>query len=118
MKQRKSVGFGTGDRVDRQGALAPLGTGIHADGGAGVLYNAIFFTYALILTKFYNVPSDSIGWYLLPFAAGNFLGPVLLGRLFDSIGRRVMISSTYIISGVGLASLAICSSRMTSRPPS
>ncbi len=66
------------------------------------LYNAIFFTYALILTNFYNVPSDSIGWYLLPFAAGNFLGPVLLGRLFDSIGRRVMISFTYIISGIGL----------------
>ena len=50
-------------------------------------YNAIFFTYALILTDFYGVPSDHVGWYLLPFAAGNFLGPVLLGRLFDTIGR-------------------------------
>ena len=66
------------------------------------LYNAIFFTYALVLTNFYNVSSDAVGWYLLPFAAGNFLGPVLLGRLFDTVGRRIMISSTYIIAGVGL----------------
>ena len=66
------------------------------------LYNAIFFTYALVLTNFYKVSSDSVGWYLLPFAAGNFLGPLLLGHLFDRIGRRFMISFTYIISGCGL----------------
>ena len=66
-------------------------------------YNAIFFTYALILTDFYHVPSDRIGWYLLPFAAGNFLGPVFLGRLFDTQGRRPMIALTYIVSGVLLA---------------
>jgi MFS family permease len=66
-------------------------------------YNAIFFTYALILTDFYNVPSDHVGWYLLPFAAGNFLGPVLIGRLFDTQGRRPMIAFTYIISGLLLA---------------
>jgi len=66
-------------------------------------YNAIFFTYALILTDFYHVPSDHVGWYILPFAAGNFLGPVLIGRLFDTKGRRVMIAFTYIVSGVLLA---------------
>jgi MFS family permease len=66
-------------------------------------YNAIFFTYALILTDFYAVPSDRIGWYLLPFAAGNFLGPVLLGQLFDTQGRRPMIAFTYIVSGILLA---------------
>jgi MFS family permease len=66
-------------------------------------YNAIFFTYALILTDFYGVASDQIGWYLLPFAAGNFLGPVLLGRLFDTKGRRTMIGFTYVISGLLLA---------------
>jgi MFS family permease len=66
-------------------------------------YNAIFFTYALILTDFYHVPSDHIGWYLLPFAAGNFLGPVLIGRLFDTQGRRPMIAFTYIVSGLLLA---------------
>jgi MFS family permease len=63
-------------------------------------YNAIFFTYALVLTDFYHVPGDRIGWYVLPFAAGNFLGPIVLGRLFDVIGRRQMIAFTYCISGV------------------
>ena len=66
-------------------------------------YNAIFFTYALVLTDFYGVRSDHVGWYLLPFAAGNFLGPVLLGRLFDTRGRRPMIAFTYIASGLLLA---------------
>ncbi len=66
-------------------------------------YNAIFFTYALILTDFYGIRSDQVGWYILPFAAGNFLGPVFLGRLFDTIGRRPMIAFTYAISGVLLA---------------
>jgi MFS family permease len=66
-------------------------------------YNAIFFTYALILTDFYDVPAQNIGWYLLPFAAGNFLGPVLLGRLFDTLGRRIMLTFTYATSGVLLA---------------
>jgi MFS family permease len=66
-------------------------------------YNAIFFTYALVLTDFYGVRADAVGWYLLPFAAGNFTGPVFLGRLFDTWGRRPMIALTYIVSGVLLA---------------
>ena len=63
-------------------------------------YNAIFFTYALVLTRFYSVPSERVGWYILPFAAGNFLGPVVLGRLFDTLGRRRMITITYALSGI------------------
>jgi MFS family permease len=66
-------------------------------------YNAIFFTYALVLTDFYGIRADHIGWYLLPFAVGNFLGPVFLGRLFDTVGRRPMIAATYGISGLLLA---------------
>ena len=66
-------------------------------------YNAIFFTYALVLTDFYGIPADHVGWYLLPFAIGNFLGPVMLGRLFDTVGRRPMIALTYALSGVLLA---------------
>ena len=66
-------------------------------------YNAIFFTYALVLTDFYGIGSAQVGWYLLPFAAGNFLGPLLLGRLFDTVGRRIMIATTYALSGVLLA---------------
>ncbi|HEX5508666.1 MAG TPA: MFS transporter [Pseudolabrys sp.] len=85
--------------VHRQRAL--VGLGLMAS--QAFFYNAIFFTYALILTDFYSVPADSVGWYLLPFAAGNFLGPVLIGRFFDTLGRRVMIAFTYIISGALLA---------------
>jgi MFS family permease len=66
-------------------------------------YNAIFFTYALVLTDFYGIRADHVGWYLLPFAAGNFLGPVVLGRLFDTVGRRPMIAATYAVSGLLLA---------------
>lgn len=66
-------------------------------------YNGVFFTYALVLTKFYGVKSEAVGWFILPFAAGNFLGPLILGRLFDTIGRRRMIAFTYATSGVLLA---------------
>lgn len=66
-------------------------------------YNAIFFTFALVLTDFYQVPAGAVGWYILPFAAGNFLGPLILGRLFDTLGRRPMIVLTYGVSGILLA---------------
>jgi MFS family permease len=66
-------------------------------------YNAIFFTFALVLTDFYGIGASQVGWYILPFAAGNFLGPLLLGRLFDTLGRRVMIALTYGVSGLLLA---------------
>src|ERR1700733_11555570 len=66
-------------------------------------YNAIFFTYALVLSRFYGVADDRVALYIFPFALGNVLGPVLLGPLFDSVGRRRMIAATYILSGLGLA---------------
>ena len=65
-------------------------------------YNAIFFTYALVLARFYGVPEARVGYYIFPFALGNFLGPLVLGRLFDAAGRRLMIATTYALSGVGL----------------
>jgi MFS family permease len=67
------------------------------------IYNAIFFTYALVLTRFYGVEADKVGLYILPFAVGNFMGPLLLGPLFDSIGRKKMIFATYGLSGLLLA---------------
>ncbi|MBP8305650.1 MAG: MFS transporter [Burkholderiaceae bacterium] len=67
------------------------------------LYNAIFFTYALVLTRFYGVPAADTGLYLLPFAIGNFLGPLALGHWFDTVGRRPMIAITYATSAVLLA---------------
>jgi MFS family permease len=72
-------------------------------GSQAFFYNAIFFTYALVLTRFYGVPAAAVGWYVLPFALGNFCGPLLLGPLFDRIGRKPMIAATYAISGVLLA---------------
>jgi MFS family permease len=63
-------------------------------------YNAIFFTYALVLGHFFGVASDRVGLYILPFAIGNFLGPLLLGRWFDTLGRRPMIAGTYAVSGL------------------
>src|SRR5438874_9804875 len=68
--------------------------------GQAFLYNAIFFTYGLVLTTFYHIPASTVGLYIIPFAIGNILGPLTIGRLFDTIGRRKMISFTYIISGV------------------
>jgi MFS family permease len=67
------------------------------------LYNAIFFTEALVLTRFFNVPSGSVGFYIFPFAIANLLGPWILGNLFDTVGRKTMISASYILSGVLLA---------------
>ena len=86
-------------RIERRRTLVGLSLMV----AQAFFYNAIFFTYALVLTDFYGIPGDHVGWYLLPFAAGNFLGPVVLGRLFDTIGRRPMIAATYAVSGLLLA---------------
>jgi len=66
-------------------------------------YNAISFTYPFVLTKFYDVSASDIGLYILPFALGNFLGPLVLGRYFDTVGRKPMISFTYALAGCLLA---------------
>ena len=86
-------------RVERRRTLV----GLSLMAAQAFFYNAIFFTYALVLTDFYGIRADHVGWYLLPFAVGNFLGPVFLGRLFDTIGRRAMIAATYALSGLLLA---------------
>jgi MFS family permease len=86
-------------RTHRQRTLV----GLSLMAAQAFFYNAIFFTYALVLTDFYGIGADKVGWYLLPFAAGNFLGPLFLGRLFDTVGRRTMIATTYGLSGLLLA---------------
>lgn len=94
------VGFGRVARVilGRYRSRAVLGLTLMLS--QAFFYNAIFFSYALILTQFFGTAPERVGYYLLPFAAGNFLGPLLLGRLFDSFGRRAMIVTTYAASGV------------------
>jgi MFS family permease len=91
--------FRTMFRDDRKRTL--LGLTLMA--AQAFVYNAVFFTFGLVLTTFFKVPDQSVGLYILPFAVGNFLGPFLLGPLFDSIGRRTMIAFSYIASGVLLA---------------
>jgi MFS family permease len=95
--------FGAGTRAlfTQYRSRAVLGIALMA--AQAFCYNAVFFTYALILTQFYAIPSGDIGWFMLPFAAGNFLGPLVLGRLFDTLGRRLMITATYAISGIMMA---------------
>jgi MFS family permease len=83
-------------KVHRQRALV----GLSLMAAQAYFYNAIFFTYALILTTFYGVPSGKLGLYILPFALANFLGPLCIGRLFDTWGRRPMLTLTYATSGL------------------
>jgi MFS family permease len=71
------------------------------------LYNAIFFTYGLVLKFFFHIPSGSVPYYYFAFAAGNLLGPLTIGRLFDTLGRKKMIAGTYIISGILLVISAV-----------
>jgi MFS family permease len=100
IRQRKAIGFGTIAQTVFK--LYPKRTvlGLALFVGQAFIYNAVFFTYALVLSKFYGVSSGAVGLYILFFAVGNFLGPLLLGRFFDSWGRKPMIAGTYIVSGL------------------
>jgi MFS family permease len=75
--------------------------------GQAFLYNAIFFTQALVLSRFFGVRDARVGLFIIPLAAGNFLGPLVLGALFDRIGRKVMIASSFIASGVLLVATGV-----------
>src|SRR4051812_15250202 len=107
IRQRRSIGFGTVTKTVFK--LYPKRTvlGLSLFIGQAFLYNSVFFTYALVLDKFYGVSADQVGWYIAAFAVGNFAGPLLLGRLFDSVGRKPMIAGTYILSGLLLAVTAV-----------
>ncbi|MFJ2906703.1 MFS transporter [Streptomyces sp. NPDC087212] len=111
IEQRGSVGFGEISRTifSTYRKRAVLGFSLFI--GQAFLYNAITFGFGAILTKFFNVPTGNTGYYFAVIALGNFFGPLLLGRLFDSVGRRVMISSTYLVSGVLLFATAWLFSR-------
>ncbi|MFD8740121.1 MFS transporter [Streptomyces sp. NPDC059618] len=100
IEQRKGIGFGAIARTvfGTYPKRAALGLALFV--GQAFLYNAITFGFGSILTTFFDVPTGGTGYYFAVIAAGNFLGPLLLGKLFDTVGRRVMISSTYLISGL------------------
>jgi len=81
--------------------------GVVLMGSQAFIYNAIFFTYALVLTRFYGVSADQVGLHILPFAVGNFMGPLLLGPLFDKLGRKPMIATSYALAGLLLAGTGV-----------
>jgi MFS family permease len=99
VEQRRSIGFGIILRAMFKMYPRRTVLGLTLMGSQAFLYNAIFFTYALVLTGFYNIDASRVPYYIFPFAIGNVLGPWLLGRLFDTIGRVPMISGCYFISG-------------------
>ena len=98
--QRKSVSFAEIARTIFRDYPKRATLGFSLFIGQAFLYNAITFGFGAILTKFFDVPTGNTGYYFAVIAVGNFLGPLLLGRLFDTVGRRVMISSTYLLSGL------------------
>jgi len=100
VEQREQIGFGTIAKYVVKNYPSRGVLGLSLMSGQAFLYNAVFFTYTLVLTDFFDVNAAKAPLFLIPFAVGNILGPLLLGPLFDSIGRRVMISFTYITSGV------------------
>lgn len=107
IRQRRSTGFGEIVRVGVTVYPKRSILGLSLFVGQAFLYNAVFFTFSLVLTKLLHVPTDVAPWALVPIAIGNFLGPFLLGRLFDSVGRRFMITLSYIGSGVLLVGTGI-----------
>ena len=100
LKPHGPIGFGTIARTMVQTYPSRTALGLALVISQAFLYNGMTPMFATILTKYYRVPDDHAGLYLVPFALGNFLGPLLLGKLFDSWGRRPMIAGTYTISAV------------------
>ena len=104
VEQRESIGFGLIARAMFQMYPKRTVLGLTLMGSQAFLYNAIFFTYALVLTRFYGIEAGTVPYFLLPFALGNLLGPLVLGRLFDTVGRVPMIAGCYFLTG-GLMAL-------------
>jgi MFS family permease len=107
VRQRRAIGFATVTKTVFKLYPKRTALGLALFAGQAFLYNAVFFTYALVLDTFYGIGANQVGWYIAAFAVGNFAGPLVLGRFFDSVGRRPMIAGTYILSGILLAIMAV-----------
>jgi MFS family permease len=105
--QRTSIGFRDVARTLLQRYPRRMVLGLALMGAQAFAFNAVLFSFATILTKYFGVGDSSVGLYLLPFALVNFLGPLTLGRLFDTVGRRPMIAGTYGIAAVLMAVAAL-----------
>jgi MFS family permease len=117
IRQRRSIGFGViaHTAFKRYPKRTVLGLSLFI--GQAFLYNAVFFTQALVLTTFFKVSDSIVPAYIIPFAFGNLLGPLLLGHLFDTVGRRTMITLCYTLSGVLLIGTGLLFNAGPCRPP-
>ncbi|WP_232665980.1 MFS transporter [Pseudonocardia sp. TRM90224] len=106
VQQRRSTGFGEIARTVLRTYPRRTVLGLALFVGQAFLYNAVYFTFALVLSTFFQVPSALAGLYLIPLALGSLIGPLVLGRLFDTVGRRTMISVSYLGSGFLLVGTA------------
>lgn len=104
---RKSFGFALIARAMLGEYRARSGLALALMVAQAFLFNAVFFSYGLVLTTFYRVPEGRTGLHLVALAISNFLGPLLLGQLFDTVGRRIMITLTYGLGGVLLIAAAL-----------
>lgn len=104
---RESFGFGLifGAMLGKYRGRSALALSLMV--GQAFLYNAVFFTYGLVLQHYQQVSDAEVGLYIVPLCAGNFLGPFILGPLFDTVGRKKMIAGTYALSGVLLLVVAL-----------
>jgi MFS family permease len=111
VRQRRSIGFGTIARVmfTHYPRRSILGFSLFV--GQAFLFNSITFSFAQILETFFKIPSGHTGYYYAVIAFGNLLGPLVLSRFFDTVGRRTMISTTYLLSGALLLGTALLFSR-------
>lgn len=107
LRPRRSFGFGIILRtmLDKYRSRAVLVLALMVS--QAFLYNAVFFTYGLVLTDYHHVPAADIGAYMLPLTVGNLIGPSLLAYLFDTVGRKTMIAGTYALSGLLLIAVAL-----------
>jgi MFS family permease len=99
VRQRRSTGFGVIAKTMVRDYPKRSLLGLALFVGQAFLYNAVYFTYALVLDKFFKVPDGRVGLYLIPIGLGNLVGALALGRLFDTVGRRSMIAASYLLSG-------------------
>jgi MFS family permease len=116
IRQRNTIPFREIAKVAYQYYPKRAALGLALFIGQAFLYNAVTFDLGTILNSFYGVPSDQVPMFMVLFAVGNFLGPLVLGRLFDTVGRKPMITATYLGSGLMVALIAVLAGSLTVWP--
>jgi MFS family permease len=107
VRQRKSISFREIARTAFKVYPKRSALGLSLFVGQAFIYNAVTITLGITLTTYFGVAANKVGLFYAVFAAGNFLGPLLLGRLFDTVGRKPMIAGTYLLSAIMLVGVAV-----------